>query len=253
MRLTEAIDKPGEIKPPVIIEGGRTVALQERLRDNPHYVVPDKDAPYGRYTGRPMIGHDMQHIIGGVYLGAGAREAIVVDDTGSDQSSLFLKQVYEEKVLQPLTRLAESMSTEALLRFIYLTTLSVFGNSTVEQTNDLVQRLTGGEKDRKVHLASFVLNKIGVCRHRALFAGYLIEKLTNDPKSPVKLDGTFSIERNTVPQFMDIYKTNAHAWVRYTSAAGDPWIIDASLKCFGRLAELKNRPNLPWEYKRQGE
>jgi len=65
----------------------RTKLLVERINVSPLYTPPDKDAPYGRFANRPVIGSGMPHILGGVYLGANAREAIVVETLAKRTSS----------------------------------------------------------------------------------------------------------------------------------------------------------------------
>jgi hypothetical protein len=73
----------------------------EKRNNNPMYDEPTGESiigvisssnpsKYGIYKGRHVIGRD-ERINGGVYLGSGSREEIVVDDTKSD-----VKKDYED-------------------------------------------------------------------------------------------------------------------------------------------------------------
>lgn len=57
----------------------KTSDMIYRLRDNPFFEEATPESRNGIWQGRNIIGRDVP-INGGVYLGGGAREAIVVDD-----------------------------------------------------------------------------------------------------------------------------------------------------------------------------
>ena len=73
------------------VKRDRTEQMILRIKADPSFSLPDETAPYGRYKGRPIIGHDSP-INGGVYVGQHHREAIVVDD----KKFPTLNQVYKE-------------------------------------------------------------------------------------------------------------------------------------------------------------
>jgi hypothetical protein len=81
----------------------------------------------------------------------------------------------------------------------------------------------------------------GVCRHQALLAAYLIEKLIGSGV----LGGKVSFESNHYGIF------GAHAWVRYVSRSKRIFIIDTSIGFAGELHPNNN--DLRWGYERPEE
>lgn len=242
---------------PVPAEWVRTELVHHRLHGNPDYIPARKEdpsAPYGYFQERRIIGSGMENIIGGVYLGAAAREAIVVDDRPMySEGNDILRGFYEQEFLPNLNfRAAHS---GYLPKQVALASLFEIVSKKLEYndkaTELLVSRLSQGEADKKIHLSSFLLSGIGVCRHQALLVGYLIEKLKNHPDLSTRLLGSFSIERNAIA-FSNEHAPGAHVWVRYTTSNSEPWIIDVAQKKIGRLQELMRQRNL-WEYARPEE
>ncbi len=238
-------------------EWSRTEVIGQRLRDDPNFTPPrpeDPGSPYGRYTGRRIIGSHMDHIIGGVYLGAGAREAIVVDDTlNGKRENAVLNNFYRQDFLPHLERIAQNIKAtpkNVALKFIFdITQKEMPAN--LHRTEAVVRSLTKGIKDQKVHLSAFLENHTGVCRHQALLVAYLLEKLQQEKAEGTKLTGTFSLDRNSMA-FADEQQIGAHVWVRYTTRHGDAWIIDATQNHIGRLEDLMKDPTV-WEYARPAE
>ncbi len=239
-----------------IVSWGRTRNVQIRLGDSPDYVPAQSNnvmhlscAPYGTYLSRPVIGSRMSNIIGGVYLGAHAREAIVVDDVSESEGDKKLLHFYQNEFLPKLqkdlhlycdiTRGANA-NVWVILACIYHAVAKAIPYSSLKTKALLEKHFPAGQQDEKIHLAGFITNKTGICRHQALLGGYLIEKLLVETFPHIRLDGYFSIERN---KFVD----GAHAWTRFTDATGEVWIIDAAQKQFGRLKDLKNTG---WIYER---
>lgn len=192
-------------------EWDKTIIAKDRLSFSPLYEEPSKESKNGVWQGRPIIGRDTR-INGGVYVGAGEREAVVVDD---------LKQ--PELIEAYRTLLGRIQGRDTVLRSVFDLTkqLLPYNENTVEQ-------ITGGfEPDQKVGLSVFVRAKGGVCRHQALLSGYLLEKLKDDGV----VRGTASIDRNYVPG------EGGHAWVRYKNSAGEVYIIDPAQNYIGRIED----------------
>lgn len=244
---------PKDKNTPGTAEWNRTVRAQDRLRASSEYEPyrpGDKDAPYGRFTGRPVIGSGMSRVNGGVYLGANAREAIVVDDEPGTPAGEFLRRQYAERLLPLVRELADGYKRDpkdvALLAVFQEVLRSVRYDA--RMTEGIVRHHSTGRPDQKMHLAMFVHAGAGVCRHQALLAAYLLERLMQESDRKLRLNGQFSLERNQVAM-TDENQHLAHVWVRYTTSDGEVYIIDPAQRKFGRLRDLMGQAGA-WEYAR---
>lgn len=204
----------------------RTVAITGRLGKSPAYDAPDENSDNGYYAGRRIIGRDTP-IHGGVYLGGSEREAIVVDEKYGE-----LEKVYENLV----KRIPNLKDTDNVIRQIFNTVIKSM------PTNEIAVEKLGKQfaPDQKVALDSYILSKCGVCRHQALLAGYLAEKLINEES----MGGKVSIDRN------EIKSKGVHAWVRYEDRDGEVYIIDPAQRFIGNE---KDSDTAYWNYKRPQE
>lgn len=239
---------PLKTPPELKADWERTTLASERVKESEYYEPPDEESPYGYFAGRPIIGSGSERIIGGVYPGARTREAIVVDDRKGDGGDKELAIIYEKEFLPELLKTARKRKVQPrgiAIHFIidFVTRKMPYDG---DRTKKIIGVLTKGIPDQKIHLASFITNKAGVCRHQALFAGYLLEKLKNETDPKVTLRGKTSIERNSVT---DENSSGAHAWTRYTTKSGDVWIIDPAQERVGKLQDLMKDPTA-WEYAR---
>ncbi len=185
------------------------------------------------YQGRRMIARDTP-INGGVYVcmdSQGQVEAVVVDDKTQKE----LDEVYKRL-------LSRSQSNMAAARkgFKRVILKDVFELVQEELPYDLERSTTLASEDmrigRKIALEVFVGHKAGVCRHQALLAAYLLERLKKERRINPK---SVSVDRN--------YKEGlGHCWVRYTNSVGDVFIIDPAMRFFGKLDD----ENKPWGYER---
>lgn len=238
---------------PFEVGWGRTEKVQDRLRPSAEFVPPkpgDQEAPYGRYSGRPVIGSGMSRIIGGVYLGANAREAIVVDDSPENPAGQLLDKIYRERFQPLLRQLAigyRSSLRDTALFAVYQAVLQTMPYN-ARMTREMVEHYTGGQPDKKLHLAVFAYHHLGVCRHQALLAAYLLEKLLTEKDKELRLKGSFSVERNQLASSDESLEL-AHVWVRYTTSDGEVFILDPAQQKFGRLRDLIGKPGA-WEYAR---
>jgi hypothetical protein len=217
-------------------EWSKTLLLKQRLRGNPLYEEPYGRERIGRFAGRQIIARDIP-INGGVYLGSGQREAIVVDDQKYPQE---LDQVY-----QRLRRKMKQGKGSGKNIFDYVNEVSkeALGGSqnqadVEKKVDQLVESITKKYgPDTKVALNNFIRESAGLCRHRSLLAGYLIERLVKEGV----LRGKVSIDRNYLPD------RGGHAWVRWEGEGRNQVIIiDPSLNYVGRI---ENAPKT-WDYKR---
>lgn len=182
------------------------------------------------FQGRPIIGRDRK-INGGVYLGGSAREAIVVDG----KKDPALEQVYQELLSRRRNaQLNGKPFKDGILEEVWnlVSQVMPYNEARVRQIN---QSLSA--PDTKIYLSEFIGG--GVCRHQALLAGYLLERLCNENL----LGGRASIDRNFVEG------QGGHAWVRYTNSAGEVIIIDPAQRYIGRLNEM-SEDNNRWFYER---
>ncbi len=206
---------------------GKTRRMKRRLADTYDKKVFRKKRKNEQsyFQGRPIIARDTP-INGGVYLGEGAREAIVVDES---------KDPSIQRVFQELIRCMGSSDPKTfLLSAAWKLVLELMPYDSAN-VNRIVKTLL---PDQKIYLSAFIGG--GVCRHQALLIGYLLEKCI----SKGFLNGKVSIDRNSVSNI------GGHAWVRYVSSAGKVFILDPAQRFIGPLEE--KRDGL-WPYRRPSE
>ncbi len=219
------------------------------------------------YGGRPIISRD-KAINQGVYpVGGTDGEALVVDDkkygevyqTVWQELGSRLERIKSSRVtvgaLQRLVRsrgganetmpvpTSSSDSIKWSLEQVFDTVLD-FMEYDAEKVNDFNQQQ--GINYHKIELTAYIKEGVGVCRHQALLAAYLVERLVRDGHS-VLAGGRVSIDRN-VKREVD-GKGYGHAWARYMAPNGEVFIIDPAQKFVGTLAEsVKDQKT--WDYRR---
>jgi hypothetical protein len=188
-------------------------------------------------------------IIGGVYEGSYGGEAIVVD---YERNPRYIDAAVE-KVLEASRGEDGRIRKGHVLGAVYDRV-----SADMRYDSDAVDRLfekdLGGVDHRKVSLNSYIVGDqkggFGECRHQALFAGAILERLIDDGV----MNGQVSVERNRVRRRGDD-KYDGHSWVRYTSSSGDVCIIDIAQHKFGPLETMieRNRqnPDRNWDYARR--
>lgn len=176
------------------------------------------------YQGRRVITRDTP-IDGGVYLGKGAREAIVVDSTKYED----IKKLYEKTKIKLLDH--DELS---VLKSVYDAVHEAMPLRNGEFVENAINTYCL-KNDTKITLDFFIRGGFGVCRHRALAVGVLLELF----KKEGFLKGKISIDRNH--GFI-----GGHAWCRYTSPDGKVFIIDEMLEYLGKLSDA----NTCWDYRR---
>jgi hypothetical protein len=224
-----------KVSPGLSPEWDKTVLAIERVKEKGSYEEPDRESKRGYYLGRPIIGRDTP-INGGVYLGGGEREAVVVDDSREDSP---LHDVYKEllRTRSGVIKSGRSFRGEALSHVFDLVTKELPYN--VKRVQKMGRKY-GIKPDQKVSLDIYLKEKAGVCRHRALLAAYLLERM----KKEGIIRGTASVDRNYVPT------RGGHAWVRYINSAGIVFIIDPTNDLINEISNIK--PELRSFYERPG-
>jgi len=207
----------------------KTINGIERIMESGYYDEPDGDSINGYYQDRAIIGRDTP-INGGVYLGAGQREAIVVDDS----KSIYLDRIYRDFMAETADIQKTFHFRAGILGFIYDKVREV-----MPADQELAERIAGPyQKDNKLSLDVFIAGKAGVCRHQALLTGYLLERLIKEGY----IGGKVSVDRNS------IRGVGGHAWVRYTDEDSLVSIIDPTQGYIGKLFAVD--PSQRWFYKR---
>jgi hypothetical protein len=182
------------------------------------------------YKVRPIIQRNSK-INGGVYLSSHKREAIVVDF----EESTNLQYLYTD-VLKAASKNGV-VQKDKLLEAVYDTVAQAMTENDLEKIQDIVKTKYGANKDGKISLGVFLKEGMGVCTHKALACGSMIEKLIDDGY----LAGKVSVDRNSM-----LY--GGHAWCRYTDAKGTVFIIDVAQHYLGKLKNAN--PEHEWAYRR---
>lgn len=189
-----------------------------------------------QWQGREIIGRDTK-INGGVYMvadyfGQPRGEACVVDEMTQPP----LQTCYQKL----LTRAADyqkktGMATSQFLLNMTMDLVEEVMPYNAAFVDKVVATYTPGTK---ISLGSYVDHHAGVCRHQALLAGYMLEKAIQEGY----LRGRVSVDRNFIPG------EGGHAWVRYTNAQGQIYILDAAQHFRGTLEEANRLAH--WDYRR---
>ena len=187
-----------EIFVPLVPEWDRTKRVQGRVASNQMYEEPDGESRTGHFKGRRIIGRDTP-IQGGVYVGAGEREAIIVDET----VDWTLTQTFEE-LLADIERRIEEKGGRTFKNQI-LDAVFDLVRKKMPSSQSVVDKIATDnhlEQDRKIDIGFYILANGGVCRHQALLGAYLLERAIREKK----IRGNVSVDRNSIPG------RGGHAW-----------------------------------------
>lgn len=224
------------------------------------YREADEKAPYGYYYDRRILGRDMP-INDSVYIGESDREAVVIDDKKDARLRLAYDKFIETRRQEATDRIYSlknifAKAFDALLNqknkirltkeefaegiidsvFNYVKGSLPYDKGVVSKLEALSKQ-EGRSLSRKICLGEYLNEAGGVCRHQALLAAYILEKLIKDGY----LSGKVSVDRNKVKG------EGGHAWARYTDADNETFIIDSAQDYCGRLADAKKGR---WKYAR---
>lgn len=207
----------------------RTVLAVGRLAQKNHFGDKDETAPYGYYYNYPIVGSKSRSVAGGVYIGAGPREAIVVDH----KSNSVAKAV--DGLVADMKRDNNSGVTKTTKVILHDVKKAVMESMVYDEriVNDIVKDHLA---DGPVGLSVFIDQKTGVCRHMGLLAALMLEKLDEEKILP----GISSVHRNSGPE-------GAHAWAEYKASDSSPAVvIDPAQNFVGTHREAKEQGRWPY-------
>ena len=200
-----------------------------RVQDSPSY-EPSQIlmAPYGFYSGRPIIGQ-CTPIRGGIYLSAAPREAIVIDE----------RYGVLEEIFQSLYTYYQGFpDAKKAIRENVLTDIFVLVQERIRFDPDrLYQYLRRKEikVDQKIALDIIIELGFGAARHQVLLAAYLLERF----KNLGMLRGTFRINsESTHPSLED-------EQLLYTSSSGYTSLLDPLSNSTINKQEMASKPLAP--------
>ncbi|GEM_PF-3983775 len=204
----------------VVVLTARTRMGEDRISNTPFYKPPDEYSQYGYYQNHHIIGRNSR-VSNGVYLGGGAREAIVVQNN-EILDSCYAKLVQHIENAKP--------AKEQILELVYdeVRTIMPYDNQTVKKI------ISGRKKDNKILLSKFI-HSGGICRHQALLATFFLERLIDDGL----LTGRANIHRN------QIVGRGSHAWAQYHDGGEQIYVIDPAQ---GYCSLLNKAPKTGWFY-----
>jgi len=221
-------------RPNKAVHWDKTQLAIENIKVGGFYEEGGKDSKYGYFQERPIIGRDTP-IQGGVYVGAGDREAIVVDDTYENSELIRIYNNFlggRHKIVVGGGHFKEKILDDVLNT----------AQKELPYDPQKVERINSEEglgNNRKVSLDRYVRKKAGVCRHQALLGAYILERLAKEGH----IRGKVSVDRNFVPG------QGGHAWIRYTTGDRRVVIIDPAQDYIGYLDDVGNR----WFYERPSD
>lgn len=203
-----------------------TRVAKKEAKKHGFYEESDREALNGYYRGRPIIGRDTP-INGGVYNGT-FEEAIVVDDTNELETPVY-NRLYNKLIQR---RELASKRGEGFKKGVLGDVFDIASESLPYDAKKVVDinQKHGITMGRKTSLALYIEEGAGVCRHQALLAGYLIERLINEGK----LHGQVSVDRSYVKG------KGGHAWVRYVTSKDQVGVLDPAN---GYIGLIENVPN----------
>ncbi|HVV66947.1 MAG TPA: hypothetical protein VHB72_02655 [Candidatus Saccharimonadales bacterium] len=208
-------------------EDGSTHVVEKRLKGSADYSPPDESAPYGYFKDRQVLGRNSKKINGGVYLGGGAREAIVADG-----DSEIIDKVY--RPLHTALRLARRAVPERTV----LSAVRARVAQVMPYDGDMAEMISSRYYgDQLIPLSDFIKNRAGVCRHQGLLSALLLERLIADGL----LEGEPGIQRNNKPD-----RGGPHAWGILKHDPKPAIVIDPAQGFVGTKQEAKALGH--WDY-----
>ncbi len=223
-------------KPHKSVHWDKTRLAISNIKLEGFYEESDKDSKYGYFQERPIIARDTP-IQGGVYVGGGDREAIVVDDTKKNSE---LERIYQNFLAGRKKIVEEGGHFKQRILGDVLDTVQKELPFDKQKVEDIVRKHDAGD-NQKILLDVFIREKAGVCRHEALLGAYMLERLAKEGY----IRGKVSIDRNFVPG------RGGHAWIRYRSEDGIVVIIDPAQDYIGKLDDVDT--DNQWFYERPSD
>jgi hypothetical protein len=194
---------------------------------------------YGEtYRGRRLIGRDMD-IRGGIVKDG--HEVIVIDP---DQDPDIYWDYYHEAAKRAKDESGEIVPSR-VVGAVFDTVRSNMRYSKKETRRVRLEHKLASSQD--IELGVFMRAGFGVCLHQALGCAAMLE----DFKESGYLHGHISVDRNERWNPDDEKDKGGHAWVRYTTLRGAPYILDVAQNYFGSLEDSTEVAK--WNYLRPEE
>jgi len=211
--------------------------------EEPYIDQAGKEVP-ATYQGRRVISRESP-VNGGVYIVPGSQEAIVVDDGTRPKEGDSPREInpFYQHAFNDFIDLAKSYGVSVRQGVKQNQVNDMLGallesvGETIHYDVEFSEYVGNNYKDRKINLHEFIAEGAGVCRHQALLAGYILERLINGGF----LSGKVSVDRNYVKD------QGGHALARFTDDKGNVYIIDPANWYAGRLDKNSNKI---WSYSR---
>lgn len=209
-----------------LVDWKKTEGALERIQNSPLYEEKDEDAPHGYFSGRRIIGRETP-INKGISIGDSNREMIVVDDEKFPKLREVYDDLFKKRKKELLSKKERTKSgTAEILDTVFRHVLDV-----MPYNKEVVEKIRKKFLNQKISLTAFVNSKGGECRHQALLAGYLIEKMIKEGL----LNGKVAANRNFVKVL------GGHAWVKYIDHNNQVYIVDPAQNFCGTLEEAKEK------------
>jgi hypothetical protein len=193
---------------------------------------------------RHSIGRDTR-LAEGVYEGSYGGEAITIDYRKNPQ---LIDAAVSDVMAAARDPQTGRVRKDQIMRSVFNRVSDTMQYDAVAVAKIFEDEL-GGKEGKKISLNSYIERGVGVCRHQALFAGVILERL----KDEGVIGGTASVDRNMVRSGPD-GEYDGHAWVRYTNSGGDVFILDIAHKKLMSLedamAQHAKDPAGTWDYAR---
>lgn len=198
----------------------------------------------GKERPRHSIGRDTV-LSEGVYEGSYGGEAIVLDYENDPE----LIDDTITAVIHLSTNTQTGKVDKGLILDAVFNTVSERMKYNSSEVDRIFAQDLGGRNGSKISLSAYIEKGVGECRHQALYAGLVLEKL----RERNVVSGHASVDRNMVKSGPD-GRYDGHAWVRYTNSGGEVYILDIAQKKIGTLEEMtaarQRDPAHNWDYRR---
>lgn len=219
----------GHFQPANLVEANYTVSFAQ---DNAHQHYDTM------YNGRKIIDRHTRHFNGAISPSVPYGEAILVD-----ADSAQIRQVYQNikrEITNP-TDPSNSYNIRNILRIVSDNTAKAIPYN-LAATDELCEPYCDYQV---MKLSRFIDNGTGVCRHQALLAASLIEKLQQNRL----LQGYVTVNRNDV-HYGD-GRAGGHMWAvyHYDDNPRHDMIVDPAQDFVGTRNEAKLLPNEYWDYR----
>lgn len=192
------------------------------------------DGYSGQHKKLDVLNRNKPVIDGSVDLRAygSGREANVVDSTDPSYERLYdiLYGALRHNLGEARKHTAGQYTDADVMQAAYDAVRQVMKYD-LEAVNAIIDREIIKSGSRDINLGSFMREGVGICRHMALAAAWVLNHAAE--RGLLSRRASAVSEANSVPE-----KQSGHEWARYTSADGTIYIVDAAYEYVGPLADV---------------